>query len=163
MHSEQQLAMEIETSAAMVGLASAEDQKKSRMQQQAKKKDKVLAATVAKAFDIRKTNENNLAAKYIIKLHRVASSSTPLSSSLLKSVLHIFSTFCLMDVCPPKMNKLEGLDNVTLKRLLRCIKTGIENPDSNIGAYAMSPVRFDSNNSHAPTLFFTLAVNEVRD
>ncbi len=69
---EEQIEYGNEMSAAMVGLASAENAKKSRQQQAGKKKDSVLANLVARAMDIRKSHEDNLCAKYIIKLHRVS-------------------------------------------------------------------------------------------
>jgi len=43
-------------------------------------------------------------------------------------------------------NKLEAIDTGLLKRLLRCTATGIDNPDSGLGCYAMAPADYDDLN-----------------
>jgi hypothetical protein len=38
---------------------------------------------------------------------------------------------------------LNGLSDLGMERLLQCVKTGLENPDSEIGCYAMNAVRYN--------------------
>jgi len=54
--------------------------------------------------------------------------------------------------------KLASLDSALVKRLLRCINTGLENHDSGLGCYAMSPSDYED-----LSLFFDAICNDYHN
>jgi len=154
-----------EVSAGMMGLADAEDRKQAAEMIKTKKKDEFLMAKVAKAQEIKASNPDNRAVKYFLKLHQVGVWPNPASffrpcydscGLFMYSafrveirelphprIIHLlfFSLLFSLFACASlQNNKLETLEVGILKRLLHCVNTGLENPDSGLGCYAMSPV-----------------------